>query len=339
MASLIGQRLDRYEILSLLGEGGMATVYRARQANMKRDVAVKVIESKLARNPDFVKRFEREAQTVASLSHIHILKVFDYGQQGDLIYLVMELLTGGSLADLIGKGPLSPDLTSRMLDQVASALDYAHSLGIIHRDLKPQNVLLDGQGNIHLTDFGIVKLLAETTALTQSGVAMGTPTYMSPEQWKGQPADARTDIYALGVMLFEMLTGRVPFKADTPFGLMHQHVYDPPPSVLGLRSDVPPGVDTAISKALAKDRDERFASAETMATAFRTALAGQLPATVPTRPKAVEATQVEVPVTKRTQRRVPFLIGGSALIAVLLLIGALVISSARLPPVISSMTR
>jgi serine/threonine protein kinase len=198
MADLIGQQLGQYEITALLGEGGMAVVYRARQTTVKRDVAIKVIKHGLVDKGDFVRRFEREAQTVASLSHPFILKVFDYGQQGDSVYLVMELLTGGSLAGLIRRGPLSLDMTSRMFDQVASALDYAHRRGIIHRDLKPQNVLLDDEGNAHLTDFGIAKILSETTALTQSGMAMGTPSYMPPEQWQGRALDARADVYALG---------------------------------------------------------------------------------------------------------------------------------------------
>lgn len=170
MADLIGKRLGQYEILGKLGEGGMATVYRARQESMKRDVAIKVIESKLASNPDFVKRFQREAQMVASFSNSQILKVFDYGQEGDLIYLVMELLPGGNLADLTRTQELSVERIARILDQIASALDYAHAKGIIHRDLKPQNVMLDDNGNAILTDFGIARMLeASTTMLTQEG--------------------------------------------------------------------------------------------------------------------------------------------------------------------------
>src|SRR5262249_27202554 len=151
----------------------------ARQINIKRDVAIKVIEPDLAESTDFIRRFEREAETIASLRHPHILKLFDYGQQGDLMFFVMELMEGGSLAKLIRKGPLSLETASRLLDQICSALDYAHGRDIVHRDLKPQNVLLDAQGNAFLTDFGIARLVQQTTQLTQSGMMMGTPSYMS----------------------------------------------------------------------------------------------------------------------------------------------------------------
>jgi serine/threonine-protein kinase len=198
MANLIGQRFGQYDIISLLGKGGMASVYRARQISVDRDVAIKVMKSDLiADDPGFLTRFEREAKTVAALSQAHILKVFDYGQQGDTVYLVMELLTGGSLSSLIRRGPLAVDHAAQILDQITGALDYAHRRGIVHRDLKPANVLLDEGGDAFLTDFGIAKLLRETTALTQSGVAMGTPAYMAPEQWRGTGLDARADIYAL----------------------------------------------------------------------------------------------------------------------------------------------
>jgi serine/threonine protein kinase len=292
MAGLIGQQLGQYEIIALLGEGGMATVYRARQGSIRRDVAVKVIEPRLARMGDFIKRFEREAQTVASLSHPHILKVFDYGQQGDLVYLVMELLTGGSLAALIRQGPLEPAPTTRLIDQIASALDYAHQRGVIHRDLKPQNVLLDEAGNALLTDFGIAKILRQTTVLTQSGAAMGTPAYMSPEQWRGERIDHRTDIYALGVMLFEMLAGQLPFNAETPYSMMHMHVYEPPPPIHNVRPDLPPGVEQVLNQALAKDRDQRFALAGELASNLKAALSGkELPVSAP----ADQATLPETP--------------------------------------------
>ncbi|MCS6870116.1 MAG: serine/threonine protein kinase, partial [Anaerolineae bacterium] len=172
MANLIGQTLGQYQITALLGKGGMATVYRARQASINRDVAIKVIKPDLIESEEFKIRFNREAQVIAALSHPHILKVFDYGQHGDLVYLVMELLSGGSLADLLRRGTrLELTEVTRLLDQIASALDYAHRRAIVHRDLKPQNVLLDEERNAFLTDFGIAKLLSETSALTQSGMA------------------------------------------------------------------------------------------------------------------------------------------------------------------------
>jgi len=182
MADLIGQRLGQYQVVSLLGKGGMAAVYRARQISIERDVAIKVISPELAATENFVRRFQREAQTIASLSHPNIIKVFDFGQQGDIVYLVMELMTGSNLSEYIRRGALSVEQTGQLLSQIAAALDYAHSRGIIHRDLKPQNILMDNNGNAFLTDFGIAKLMRETTALTQTGSVLGTPAYMAPEQ-------------------------------------------------------------------------------------------------------------------------------------------------------------
>jgi serine/threonine-protein kinase len=261
MDNLIGQKLGQYTIVSLLGTGGMAMVYRARQESVKRDVAIKVIQSALTREPDFIRRFEREAETVAQISHPHILKVFDFGQQDGMLYIVMELLPGGSMSDLLARGSLSLDQTIRLFDQIASALDYAHTLGIVHRDLKPQNVLIDAQGNAILTDFGVAKLLTtNATQLTQTGTVMGTPSYMSPEQWQGESLDARSDIYSFGVMLFEVLAGKPPFTAETPIGMMFQHVQQQPPLVTSIRPDINPNVEPILQRALAKNRDDRYQS-------------------------------------------------------------------------------
>jgi serine/threonine-protein kinase len=324
MTDLIGKTLGRYEIVARLGVGGMATVYRARQQNIGRDVAIKVIKSDYADSPDFIHRFEREARTIAALSHLHIVKLFDYGGQGEQHYLVTELMTGGSLDKRISAGPMPMQTVSRMLDQIASALDYAHSKGVIHRDLKPQNVLLDEADNAHLTDFGIAKL-QNKTALTQSGTALGTPTYMSPEQCRGQGVDSRSDIYSLGVMLYEMLAGHVPFNADTPLGMMYMHLHDDPPSVRSANLKLPEAIDLIIAKALAKNPDSRFQSAEALAAAFKTAITGEIPAslvpnTVAEAPKqTVQGAVATVPRPAVVQRRAPtgWLALGAAVLAIL----------------------
>ncbi|MCC6972473.1 MAG: protein kinase [Anaerolineae bacterium] len=270
MDAFIGKKLGQYEVISRLGAGGMATVYRARQTSVERDVAIKLIRADMINDEQFGERFRREAKTIATLSHPHILKVFDYGQEGNVAYLVMELLEGGSLAhQLRHEGPLPAARASRMLDQVASALDYAHQMGIIHRDLKPDNVLLDRLQNAFLTDFGIAKLLNESTNITRTGMMMGTPAYMAPELWSGERADARSDIYALGIILYEMLAGKTPYTGDTPFAMMHMHIYEAPPSIYAYNPGLPNGADLIFQRALAKERTARFSSAQQMADAFR----------------------------------------------------------------------
>ena len=274
LEDLTGQVLGPYRLEALIGRGGMATVYRAHQTSMQRDVAIKVMAPHLAGNPEFVARFEREARVIARLQHPHILPVFDFGRTDAYIYLVMRLVEGGVLSDKL-RQPLSLQQVGRFLDQIASALEYAHKQGVVHRDLKPTNVLLDEEDNVYLTDFGIAKMVAGATtgvSLTATGNVMGTPAYMAPEQWRSEPVDARTDIYALGVMLYEMLLGALPFQSDTPFGLMYQHFDQSPPPPRVLNPDLPPTVEQIVLRALAKPPDARYASAQRMAADFQRAL-------------------------------------------------------------------
>ncbi|MCC6974169.1 MAG: protein kinase [Anaerolineae bacterium] len=279
MKELIGSKLGQYQITGLLGKGGMAVVYRAHQETIVRDVAIKVIKSDLA-DEGFVARFQREARTIAALDHPHILKIHDFGRDDDQPYLVMELKSGGSLAQKIARsqGRISPEEVSRYLDQIAPALDYAHSKGVIHRDLKPQNVLLDESDNAFLTDFGIAKLLNDSTVLTHSGLQMGTPGYMAPEQWYGQQIDSRTDLYALAVMVYEILTGKVPFDGDTPAVLMYQQLNEAPLPLRTLRPDLPLSLEKVLIKAMAKQPDQRYQSAAAFAEAFGQGLRGKTPA-------------------------------------------------------------
>ena len=228
MSDLVGKSLDQYQLLSLLGRGGMAAVYRSHQPSMDRDVAIKVISGQLADDPTFIARFEREARLIAKLQHPHILPVYDFGRRDGVLYLVMRLVEGGSLDERLRQGPLSLDVAAQMFTDIASALTYAHDQGIIHRDLKPNNILLDSKDNPYLTDFGIAKMMQDSTGqITATGTIIGTPSYMAPEMWRGEAVDARTDIYSLGIMLYEMVTGALPFKGDTPYALMYKH-FDAP---------------------------------------------------------------------------------------------------------------
>lgn len=271
---LIGQKLGQYQIVSLIGRGGMASVFRAQQLNIERDVAIKVIRGDLVGQQNFIERFEREAKLIAPLRHPHILKLFDYGQQGDMVYLVMEYMTGGTLADLIQRGSVPLSLIQRMINQLCSALEYAHERNIVHRDLKPQNVLLDEQQNATLSDFGIARMLADNLRLTQTGTTMGTPFYMAPEQWQEGRVDQRVDIYALGVILYEMLTGDPPFMGETTHGVMYKHLMELPPPIESRNNKLPPSINAVIQQALAKDPALRYEHVAYLAEDFNKALSG-----------------------------------------------------------------
>lgn len=272
---LVGKKLGQYEILAEIGRGGMATVYRGYQASLNRSVAVKVLSGELAHDPDFRARFAREAHAVAQLAHPNILPVYDFGEDPatGVVYFVTQLVDGGALSVQMN-APMPPDAAARIVAQLARALDYAHACGIVHRDVKPANVLMTRDGHPFLSDFGIAKIMAETK-LTQTGASLGTPEYMSPEQAQGLPVDHRSDIYSLGVLLYRMLAGMLPFQADTPVALLHQHAYEPPPPLRERAPGVPKSIERIVMRALAKDPAQRYSTAGELADALEDEAAGR----------------------------------------------------------------
>ncbi|MFW6070067.1 MAG: serine/threonine protein kinase [bacterium] len=265
---MTSKTIGRYEVKSELGRGGMATVFLASDPLIGRDVAVKVLPREFLHDPSFRGRFEREARTIAMLEHPAIVPIYDFGEQDGQPYLVMRYMKGGTLGDRLREGPLEGTDASGILKRLADALDHAHNRGVIHRDLKPGNILFDEYGLAFLSDFGIVKLAQATATFTGESI-IGTPAYMSPEQVHGNRAiDGRSDIYTLGVILFEMLSGQMPYRADTPAKLMMAHVLNPVPRLKEARPDLPDEYDAVISRALAKEPDERFSTAGDLSQAL-----------------------------------------------------------------------
>ena len=272
MFNFIGQTLGQYRILEQIGVGGMATVYKAYQPSVDRYVAIKILPQHLSQDEQFIKRFQREAHAIARLEHAHILPVFDYGESEGISYIAMRYISSGTLKNYMAKGNLPLSEISRIITQIGSALDYAHHQGVIHRDIKPANILLDEQNNTYLTDFGLARMLESSQHLTGSGVGVGTPAYMSPEQGKGEKSDHRSDIYSLGVILYEMVTGRVPFEAETPMAIVLKHINEPLPLPRVVAPGIPEAVEKVILKSLAKDPVHRYQSAGEMAEALALAL-------------------------------------------------------------------
>jgi len=268
----IGQTLGQFEIIEEIGRGGMATVYRARQRSVNRVVAVKILPPSLMHDPSFLERFTREVEVITQLEHPHILPIIDYGEAEGVPYIAMRYLGGGSLEQRMRRNPPTLHELVKPMRQIAQALDHAHGQGVIHRDLKPGNIMLDESGNAYLSDFGIARVLG--SQLTGS-LIVGTPAYMSPEQANGLPLDGRSDIYALGVVLFEMLTGRSPYEAETPMAMLLKHITEPMPAVRLFNPEIPAEVEAVISRATAKDPDERYVSATQMMDALEAAVQGQ----------------------------------------------------------------
>ncbi|MCS6870179.1 MAG: serine/threonine-protein kinase [Anaerolineae bacterium] len=275
--TLEGQQIGQYKLLAWLGEGAHVHAYLARSTETGEYRVLKLLKSNLTSSQETLARFYREAQAALDLDHPNVVKVFGYDREGDLLYLVEEFYEGGSLMDRMKAhpGPQPLDLIVRTLEDIAAALDFAHERGIIHRDLKPENILYDREGRAALSDLGVTKYADEAEARSRQGLLFGNPNYMSPEEWQGRPIDARTDIYALGIILFEMLTGELPFELTNTNSVMFvhlAHLMAVPRSVLQLRPDLPPAVEAVVNKAIEKDPERRYQTASQLAADFKAAL-------------------------------------------------------------------
>ncbi len=276
MATLVGKTLGKYQVVERLGRGGMAEVYKAYHPQLERYAAVKVLYSHLIEGQDFLARFQREAKAIAALQHPNIVQVYDFDTGEEYCYMVIEFIDGGSLKDRLTKngGTLPISEILHITKETASALDYAHCQGVLHRDVKPANVLLSQGGRVVLADFGIARIVSQTQ-FTATGALVGTPAYMSPEQGKGLTITKASDIYSLGVILYELITGQPPFDSDTPLSLIYKHINEPliPPRIL--RADISLELENVVLRALEKDPEDRFTTASEMGQALEEAV-GQI---------------------------------------------------------------
>jgi serine/threonine protein kinase len=299
------EKIGIYQIKSELGRGGMATVYQGYDPRFEREVAVKVLPQELLHaDPQFRLRFEREAKIIAQLEHTAIVPVYDVGEADGQPYFVMRYMNGGSLSERIKAGVFTIDEAIEILGAIAPALDEAHSKGIVHRDIKPSNILFDKRGNPYISDFGIAKLSqAQTSSVTGSAI-IGTPAYMAPEQAQGTQVDGRADIYALGIILFEMLTGKQPYEADTPMAVAIKHITDPVPHIRQTNPNLPEGMETIIQKAMAKNRNDRFSTAVEMMNALRE-VASNATTKLPTAPALTGRAPQAAPTIKADVKALP----------------------------------
>lgn len=341
---LIGTTIGEFTVHEILGRGGMATVYRASQPLMKRDVALKVIrmdDMAAENNRDFTQRFATEAKLIASLEHPNILPVYNYGIDGDIAYLAMRILRGGSVENLLMGEPLPLPKAVELFIQITQGLAAAHSKGIIHRDLKPSNILLDEEGHVYLTDFGLAKLVDSEGYQTKTGQIVGTPVYMSPEQLRGEPLDFRSDVYALGCILYEMLTGAPPFPVTNGdvIPVIFKHLQTLPEPLSARTRAVPPSVEAVVMKALAKDKADRYDSVRSMATSLAEAMGRGDTLSLP-RPASsiLNVSRTDLTVQKTSSRPTSIIIGAVlGAIAVLAVIAIIVLKPFEnlepLPPI------
>jgi len=281
-----GRKLGRYVLSRKIGAGGMAEVWEAFDEGLHRSVAVKVVRDEIAGEAEFRERFIREARLAAQLEHPRILPIYDFGTEGGVTYLVMPLLPGGSLKERIS-GPMPAGEAVEALAAIAAALDHAHGRGVLHRDVKPSNVLVDASGSLLLADFGLAKNTAVSSELTVAGMVVGTPAYMAPEQAVGRPVDPRADQYALGIVAFELLTGRTPFRSESPFAILDKHLREAPPPPSSFVPGLPEEVDAVLARALAKQPRERFETCRQMVEALAAALGASMPLKPSTAVRAV----------------------------------------------------
>ena len=272
---VVGETIaGRYELEEVVGHGGMSTVYKARDSLLERNVVLKVLHQQYSEDEQFVERFKQEARSVALLQHPNIVTVIDRGEEGGRQYIVFEYVDGENLKELVvRKGRLDVRTTLEVGLEIARGLSFAHEHGLVHRDVKPQNVLLNGDGSAKVTDFGIARSLDVEHSMTQTGTVLGTSNYIAPEQANGRPVDAQTDVYSLGVVLYEMLTGEVPFPGENFVAVAMKHIQEPSPSVLDARGDVPLRVAEMIDRALEKDPELRFATMDAFADEIEANLA------------------------------------------------------------------
>lgn len=334
---MIGSTLGPYQIIEEIGHGGMGVVYKALQPSINRAVAIKVLPRQLAADTTFVARFKREVQLIARLEHAHILPVYDYGESDGLLYIVMRYLPSGTLKTRLDAGRLPLRDAARILSQLASALDYAHKHGVIHRDIKPANVLIDAQGDVFLTDFGIAKEAEGTFDLTGSSL-IGTPQYMSPEQGQGLSLDGRSDVYALGVVLYEMISGRLPYHADSLLGMVMQHINAPLPEVRSHAPDLPQPIEAVLHKALAKQPQDRYTTAGALSTAFDAVLRPDASSSTQhlqrdqPRTQEIDRTRPALPRVFHARRWMPF-VYGVLLVTTLIILSILVTNTLSNPTI------
>lgn len=307
MPFVVGETVGPYRIIAQLGSGGMATVFTAYHPALDRYVALKALHPAFMEDSGFLARFQREARLVAKLEHPNIVPIYDAAEHEGRPYLVMKFIEGETLKARLERGALETTESVRIIESVGAALSYAHQQGILHRDVKPSNVLLTKEGQIYLADFGLARIASAGESTLSSDMFIGTPQYISPEQAQGKrDLDEGTDIYSFGVMIYEMLLGRVPFTADTPYAIIHDHIYAPLPLPSTLKPDIPPAVERTLLKALAKDRADRYANISAMVDGLRAALLnpGRI---IPADDATVVSDQLDAPV-KDVQTIIPTLL-------------------------------